>query len=256
MLWNTRILRALVIASATFVATTSALGEAFSVAQQNALVHKYCAVCHTDSSRNGGLSLEQYDAATSDPALAAMLLSKLRNGAIGAAGLGIPDKATSDAWIAATAAQAEGAKKWSVIHRDEPESKVLRARIIREVASRLPGTDAPVYRLTLTCNVSKRQGEMQLTWSPQPQTDRTFWVAVDGKPGIAHRLEGTEKMGNGNAGNSGRAGTILNAPLPQIALTVSDLFPSEAVVFPVGELDQQVQRQLATCFSANTETIP
>jgi mono/diheme cytochrome c family protein len=118
---NVRTLRVLVITTLTFVAATSALGEnkAFSVAQQNALVHKYCAVCHTDASRNGGLSLEHYDAGTPDPALAAMLLSKLRNGAMSAAGLGIPDKATGDAWIAATTAQAEGANQWSVILRDE-----------------------------------------------------------------------------------------------------------------------------------------
>ena len=207
MLWNMQILRALVITSFSFVATTSALAEneALPVAQQNALVHKYCAVCHTDSSRNGGLSLEHYNAGTPDPALAAMLLSKLRNGAMGAAGLGIPDKVTGDAWIAATTAQAAGAEQWSVIHRDDAGSKVLRASIVREVAPRKPGTSAPVYRLTLTCNVSKRQGEMQLTWSPEPQTDRTFSVAVDGNPGTARRLEGTEKMGNGTAGTSGRA---------------------------------------------------
>jgi mono/diheme cytochrome c family protein len=243
------------ISTLTLMAATSALGEnkAFSLAQQNALVHKYCAVCHTDASRNGGLSLEHYDAGTPDPALAAMLLSKLRNGAMGAAGLGIPDKATSDAWIAATTTQAEGAKLWSVIRGDEAESKILIASVIREVAPRIPGTDSPVYRLTLMCDASKRQGEMQLTWSPQPQTERTFWVAVDGKPEIAHRLEGTEKMGNGTAGTSGRAGTILNAPLSQKTLTVKDLFPSEAVAFPVGELDQQVRRQLATCFASDSQ---
>jgi hypothetical protein len=239
-------------------AAASALGasEAFSVAQQNALVHKYCAVCHTDASRNGGLSLEHYDAATPDPALAAVLLNKLRNGAMGAAGLGIPDKATGDAWIAATAAQAELAKQWSVIRTDESGSKVLKVSTVREVTPRKPGTGSPVYRLILTCNATKRQGEMQLTWSPHPQTDRTFSVVVDDKAGIPHRLEGTEKMGNGTASTSGRAGTILNAPLPQRTLMIKDLFPSEAVVFQIGDLDQQVRRELATCFSADTEAIP
>jgi hypothetical protein len=252
---NARTSRVLVITTLILVASTPALGEnkIFSVAQQNVLVHKYCAVCHTDASRNGGLSLEHYDAGTPDPAMAAMLLSKLRNGAMGAAGLGVPDKATGDAWTSATTTQAEGAKQWSVIRRDGAESKTLVASIIREVAPRIPGTDSPVYRLTLTCDASKRQGEMQLTWSPQPQTDRTFRVAVDGKPGIAQRLQGTEKMGNGTAGTSGRAGTILNAPLPEKDLTVKDLFPSETVVFPVSELDHQVRRQLATCFSRDTE---
>src|SRR3954447_2354415 len=87
--------------------------ELMPPAQQNTLVQKYCAVCHTDAAKNGGLSLEHYDSAQVNPALAAMLLSKLRNGAMGAAGLGIPDSATRDAWVAATAAQAERAKGWT-----------------------------------------------------------------------------------------------------------------------------------------------
>ena len=255
MLWistaNTWSLRILAIAIFTSLAATSALGEngALSVARQNALVHKYCAVCHTDASRNGGLSLQHYDAGEPDPQLASMLLSKLRSGAMGAAGLGIPDKPTGDAWIANTASQAEGAKQWRVIRRDEAGSEVLSASIIREVAPRLPGTDAPVYRLTLTCDASTRHGEMQLTWSPQAQTDRTFRVAVDDQAEISHKLEGTEKMGNGAAGASGRAGTTLNVPLPQRSLAVKDLFPNEVVMFPVDELDQQSGKELAACFS-------
>ena len=49
-------------------------------AQQNALVQTYCAVCHTDSARNGGLSLEHFDAAHAAPSLTAMLLSKITGG--------------------------------------------------------------------------------------------------------------------------------------------------------------------------------
>ena len=79
-----------------------AAAEDMPPTQQNALVRRCCAVCHTDAVKNGGLSLEYYDAARIDPALAAMLLSKLRNNAMGAAGLGIPDKPTRDAWVAAT----------------------------------------------------------------------------------------------------------------------------------------------------------
>src|SRR5438270_8622142 len=89
--------------------------EPMPVVQQNALVQKYCAVCHTDAAKNGGLSLEHYDAAHPNAPLAAMLLSKLKGGAMGAAGLGIPDQATRDAWVAATTAQAERAGEWSVI---------------------------------------------------------------------------------------------------------------------------------------------
>lgn len=56
--------------------------EPLPAATQNALVQKHCAVCHSDAASNGGLSLQHYDAAQPNPPLAAMLLSKLRNGAI------------------------------------------------------------------------------------------------------------------------------------------------------------------------------
>jgi cytochrome c551/c552 len=219
-------------------------------AQQNALVQKYCAVCHTDEAKNGGLSLEHYDAAQANPALAAMLLSKLQNGAMGAAGLGIPDTATRDAWVAATAAQAERARGWTVIRTEAPGSKtpVLTASIVRDVAPRKRDADAPVYRLTLACNIASHKGEIQLTWSPAPQTNRTFSVSADGNAGIPHRLEGREeKMGNGTAGTSGFAAAMLNAPLPEKTLTIADLFPGETVVFPLGDLDGVARRQLAVC---------
>jgi len=232
-------------------AIAASAAEIMPPAQQNALIQKYCAVCHTDAARNGGLSLEHYDAAQADPALARMLLSKLRNGAMGAAGLGIPDSATRDAWVAVTAAQAERAGSWTVIHSAAPRSKapVLTASIVREVAPRKPDTDAPAYRLTVACNTASRQGEMQLTWSPAPQTNRAFSVSADGNAAIPHSLKGREeKMGNGLALTTGLASTVLNVELPEKTLTIADLFPGETVVFPLGELDRADRRQLAACF--------
>ncbi|MDQ1474264.1 MAG: hypothetical protein QOJ99_5744 [Bryobacterales bacterium] len=227
--------------------------ELMPPAQQNELVQKYCAVCHTEAVRNGGLSLEHYNAAQANPALAAMLLSKLRDGAMGAAGLGIPDPATRDLWVAATAVQAERAKDWTVIRTEAPESKgsVFTASIVRDVAPRKRDTDAPVYRLTLACNMASHKGEIQLTWSPAPQTNRMFSVSADGNAGIPHSLEGREeKMGNGTALTTGLAAAMLNAPLPEKTLTITDVFPGETVVFPFGELDQVDRRQLAVCFPA------
>jgi hypothetical protein len=254
-LQNSRGYRTVVLAAVIagrFAIPASAAGL-MSPAQQNTLVQKYCAVCHTDAAKNGGLSLEHYDASQVNPALAAMLLSKLRNGAMGAAGLGIPDPATRDAWVAATAAQAERAHGWTVIRTEAPGSKahVLTASIVRDVAARKSGTDGPVYRLTLACNLASHKGEIQLTWSPAPQTDRTFSVSADGNAGIPHRLEGREeKMGNGTALTAGLAAAVLNAPLPDKTLTITDLFPGETVVFPLGELDQVDRRQLAVCLPA------
>src|ERR1019366_3172057 len=214
-------------------AISAPAASVMSPAQQTTLVQKYCAVCHTDAAKNGGLSLEHYGAAQSNPALAAMLLSKLRSGAMGAAGLEIPDSATREAWVAATAAQAERAKSWTVIHIEMPGSKAqyLTASIVRDVAPRKSDSDAPLYRLTLGCNIDSHKGEIQLTWSPSPQTNRTFFVSADGKAAIPHRLEGQEqKMGNGTALNTGLASAVLNASLPERNLTVTDLFPGETVV--------------------------
>src|ERR1700720_4319980 len=95
--------------AAGFAAFYMPVWAAMPVAEQNALVRKYCAVCHTDAAMNGGLSLEHYDAVKRDPTLAAMILSKLNNGAMGAAGNGVPNKAAQQAWIAATTEQAAGA---------------------------------------------------------------------------------------------------------------------------------------------------
>lgn len=209
-------------------------------AQQSELIHHYCAVCHTDAAKNGGLSLEHYDAAQANPQLAAMLLSKLRNGAMGAAGLGVPDKPTQEAWVAATTAQAEGAGNWSVMG----SGSSLTASIVREVAPRKKGEDAPLYRLTVSCEAGVR-----LTWSPAPATDRDFTVSADSGAGVSYRLEGHEKMGNGTAGVSGLAWAKLDAPLTAKRLTVSDIFPGEQVDFPTGDLDPAARRQLAGCLA-------
>src|SRR3954453_19785281 len=118
--------------------------------QQNALVQRYCAVCHTDAAKNGGLSLEHYDATKRDPGLAAMILSKLNNGAMGAAGNGVPAKASQQSWIESTKEQATGAKDWFVSRADG----VVSASIVRDVPPREPAsTDAPVFRVIAVCNL-------------------------------------------------------------------------------------------------------
>lgn len=221
-----------------FLAMPALRAEPMPQAQQTELIHKYCAVCHTDAAKNGGLSLEHYDASKADPQLAAMLLSKLRNGAMGAAGLGVPDKPTQEAWIAATTAQAEGAKNWSVIRSESG----LTASIVRDVAPRKKGEDAPLYRLTVSCESGAR-----LTWSPAPATDRTFTVSADDGPAISYKIDGQEKMGNGTAGTSGMASAKLTTPLRAKRLTISDIFPGEQVDFPVGDLDAATRRQLTGC---------
>src|SRR3954466_3417382 len=111
-----RLTKAFLLAAVT--AACAFAGELMPVSQQNALVKKYCAVCHTDAAKNGGLSLEHYDAARRDPGLAAMILSKLNNGAMGGAGKGVPAKTAQEAWIESTKEQATGAKDWFVSRAD------------------------------------------------------------------------------------------------------------------------------------------
>jgi hypothetical protein len=150
-------------------------------------VKTHCAVCHNDRANNGGLSLEGFDAAVAAPSLAAMMLSKMKNGAAGA-GIGVPDKSTVDGLVAAFAAQSAGATKWTVErakHRSTG-AELVTASIVRELSSMAgsngqPGIDAPMYRLVLTCNAATREGVMQLAWSPLPKRG-ALSVAVDNKP--------------------------------------------------------------------------
>src|SRR6516165_9837904 len=195
-------------------------------AEQNALVKKYCAVCHSDAAMNGGLSLQHYDAAKRDPGLAAMILSKLNNGAMGAAGNGVPDKAAQQAWLEATREQAARADEWFVSREDG----IMSAGMVREVPPRRPGsTDAPIYRVLMVCNSSTGFGEMQLTWSPEPQTGRSMTASIDGQAPVEYRIEGKESMGNGGRVQSGHASVLLSdgakLGFPNHSLTVRELFP-------------------------------
>lgn len=218
-------------------------------AEQNALVKKYCAVCHTDAANNGGLSLEHYDAARRDPTLAIMMLSKLRGGAMGAAGNGVPDSAAQHAWLESTIEQATGAGEWFVSHR----GGVVSASIVREVPPREPGeTNTPLYRVELSCNPTTGAGDIHLTWSPQPQTGRTLTAAADGNTPVEYKIEGKESMGNGASVQSGHASVLLTGgtsgklPLPRRSLIIRDLFPGEIVEFPFADLTARAE--LGKCF--------
>src|SRR5580658_9457633 len=131
-----------ILIAVAFAAIYTPVWAAMPAAEQNALVMKYCAVCHTE---------------------AAMILSKLNNGAMGAAGNGVPDKLAQQAWLDSTREQAVGAREWFVSREDGR----VTADILREVSPRKPGsTDLPVYRLSMVCSPLSGVGEMQLTWSP------------------------------------------------------------------------------------------
>src|SRR5262245_50358791 len=123
------------------------------VAQQNALVQRYCAVCHDDAHRNGGLSLRHFDASVVEPSLAAMMVSKLKSGAMGAAGLGLPDRPTQEGFFDALMAKSTGANEWTLTPTQDPATRapIVTASIVRELYSSANPQNAKLYRLKLTC---------------------------------------------------------------------------------------------------------
>ena len=268
---------------------TAFASDAMPVAQQNALVQRYCAVCHTDAARNGGLSLEHFDATQAAPSLAAMMVSKLTSGAplvtvkaaasdpgaavlmgkkmssgaMRAAGIPIPDKATIDALLNALASEATGANEWYLNRTQDPATTapVLTASIMRELPSARNAGEAAMYRLVLVCNAATHEGEMQLSWAPAPKTG-TLSAAVDGQTPFIYKVEGTERMGNGSQGTTGPAAISLyeskkvsqnpRMVLPAKTLLITNLFPNESVEFPFDNLNQTARQSLAACFNESS----
>src|SRR5450432_4212389 len=134
-----------------FIISSTLAGDVMPVARQNALVHTYCAVCHTDAARNGRLTLQHFDAADVAPSLAAMLVSKLNGGAMGAAGIKRPDQATVTALITALLSRAVDASKWAINRTQDPSTSasIVTASILRELPSARKEGVSAMYRLVL-----------------------------------------------------------------------------------------------------------
>ena len=137
----------------------------------------------------------------------------------------------------------------------------MTASIVRELPSSAaagrPGDiEAAMYRLVLTCNVTAREGAMQLAWSPIPK-EGPLAVSVDGRPVTMFKVEGKERMGNGNPVTTGPAAFVFarfggtadaRIQLPQRTLTVGELFAGETVTFPFDQLTRSAREALSACF--------
>ncbi len=247
--------------------------EPLSLAQQNAVVQKHCAVCHTDRTPNGGLSLQGFDAASVTPSLAAMMLSKLTSGlplasiaqasadeaaksqltkrlyggAIMAAGIAPPDLGVTLGLTAALAERAATSSTWQLSYSDGPSapSRQATVSIVREVPRQSDVVES--YRLLLSCDEASRRGRTQVAWSPVATTGFLATV-VDGSVHGRYAVEGQEAMGNGSGTGKGLASWSLpSLVLPSRSLVVRDLFPGEQADFSFAELPATARSALSPC---------
>jgi hypothetical protein len=162
-----------------------------------------------------------------------------------AAGIPVPPKATMDALVHAFTVESAGATNWTV----EPSAApVLIASTLREIP-RIAG-EAEAYRLIASCNSATGEGRLQLAWSPVAQSG-SLAISIDGAAVRQYRVEGGESMGNGNGVIlHGLAALDLSSPtgLPAESLTVSQLFPGEAVTFLFADLARDARQKLNRCF--------
>jgi hypothetical protein len=273
------------LAAALLLASAGAAAAAdgpLPIARQNELVKTYCAACHDDARRVGGLSLEHFDAAQADPTIAAMLLSKITNGlrleivraadidseasamlqkelkgsVIGAAGIPPPDPATARAWVSALSSEASGATVWTSNHHQGLQA----ASIVREMPLATAAAKANIYRLAVTCQPDTREGHITLTWSPGDLANgRELTAAADGGALVTPKL--ARKTWQGNRGPALGIGSVVLystregdgaalTALPTHSVTVGNLLADQSVSFSFSELAPAVRQTLSPCFTA------
>lgn len=256
-----------------------------SIAQQNEMMQSYCVMCHLDSSNNGGLSLEHFDAATVSPALAAILANKFTTGVpleeilrpekelhtleaieigkkagapsvMNMAGLPLPSEAEINGFIMAMAVRGQDAEQWHVLQ----DGAQISADVIR--VTPITGSDSTRdlgFRLTLTCDRLNKEGEILLSWSPAPRNGELQAIADGGTP-FTYSLDHEEAMANGDSGTSAPSSVVLygknrmekhpQLSLPESSLHFDGLFPVEAIEFSLDDLREEDRSRLEVCFES------
>jgi mono/diheme cytochrome c family protein len=111
---------------------SSALGDATS---QTALVKQYCATCHSEKGKAGGLTLASFDAATIDrhPDVAEKMIRKLRAGMMPPAGAKRPEAAQLTALAAALETKIDTAAALNPNPGRRPFQRLNRAEYARAI---------------------------------------------------------------------------------------------------------------------------
>lgn len=237
--------------------------------QQNAMVETYCVVCHNQGRMLGGLSLQEFDAAHPDPAVAGMMVNKLEGGAMGASGVEPPPWVVTKALIQALSESASNAAAatdgWALKSFNDPATAIplVTAQIVRELPSAVNPGMFHGYELTLTCRKSSdmsRSGlegglaDMQLaTYAKEglngPRTARAITVAKDGSTMLRYEADGKAGVAMLHALEENAGILTAEMPLPTDTLIIRNLFADEAISFPFGGLTPTVRQVLVTCLS-------
>jgi hypothetical protein len=220
------------------VARGIAAGQATSAttaARQNELVQKRCMVCHNAVQRKGGLSLEHFDAANPDRAVAHLMSIKVSaDDAMMAAGNPVPDRETIDAFVEALTT-AVGNKPpvsngWTVDLSVDPMMSpsnghmFVTARAIQELPLGSDGRARAVYQLTISCSGAARRADVQLS---------TYTKAGPTAPLVARTLS---------------TAPTFRWPTAEDKLDVN-VFPGERATFPLGALSPTVREVFSWCFA-------
>lgn len=233
---------------------------AMPAVQQDELVARYCAVCHSDRLANGGLSLQHFQAREAEPSLAALMARKLQTGAIHAAGIAVPDEQTQAGFLAALLAGAKGAEAWTLRHYVDPATQAPTLSLNRMVSVAQQRDSANLYRINVTCRTDTGAAQMQVTWSSAAaEPKRVISVSWDGQAPQAYRLGAAEQMGVG--GTSGRASVMLSGATAETegakpktvlaarSLTVTNVFDGPSVTFPFSGIPTAGREEMTRCLN-------